>query len=97
MTETIQRAARAICVANGEDPDAPDTPYDIRGWRLYKSDVTACIETLLDPSEEAVEAALDAYIDAGSLLTTDAMRAAIRAYIGKELGVGGAAGRAGSD
>lgn len=56
MTEPIQRAALAICINNGEDPDTADTPYEIRGWRLYKSDATACIETLLDPSEEAVEA-----------------------------------------
>lgn len=65
MTETIQRAARAICKSDAQYGPGPphnhcvNTCIQERNGSVcpYQADATACIETLLDPSEEAVEAA----------------------------------------
>ena len=56
MSEMVERIARAICVASGQDPDFD---YDPRGisfgddirWKLYVPKARAAIEAMREPTE----------------------------------------------
>ena len=59
MSEIIERVARAICASLDEDPDAADTPYEIRGWRLHQSTARAAIAAMREPTEAMIGAGGD--------------------------------------
>lgn len=57
MSEMIERVARAICVANGEDDDdtyatsATGSPI----WRYYESHAIAAITAMREPTGEMID------------------------------------------
>lgn len=69
MSEMLEKVARAICIAAGENPDedwrqAPGGPFaevhlkpgQEARWRLYLPQARAAVEALREPSEGMVEA-----------------------------------------
>jgi len=46
-TPIIDAVAREICISLEEDPDALDTRYELRGWRLYRSTARASLRAAL--------------------------------------------------
>lgn len=54
----IERVARAICAAKGDDPDEPceDWMTEFSGWRGYQESARAAIEAMRDPTEAMIEA-----------------------------------------
>lgn len=61
MTPDIERAARALMISEGDDPDRETTIADRPvGWMLMTDTVITVIEALVEPSNAAVEAGADA-------------------------------------
>jgi hypothetical protein len=66
--EIIERAARAICAAGGQDPDArvnivgaPDRAL----WEAYIPEARAAVAAMREPTEAMLNAAFKAEADAG--------------------------------
>ena len=55
MSEMIERVARALCLANGEDPDKPSGAFGV-WWKSYRDEARAALEAMREPSsaQEAV-------------------------------------------
>ena len=51
--ETIERVARAICVANDSEPDAPNGAVGPL-WKLYDADARAAIKAMREPTDEMI-------------------------------------------
>lgn len=49
----IERVARALCVANGEDPDKPSGAFGV-WWKSYRDEARAAIEAMREPTESMV-------------------------------------------
>jgi hypothetical protein len=57
MSESmIDRVARALCLANGEDPDKPSGVFGV-WWKSYRDEARAAIEAMREPTEEMMESA----------------------------------------
>lgn len=55
----VERVARAICAADGHDPDGPpidEYPSAIYPWAVYRNLAKAAIEAMREPSEEMKKA-----------------------------------------
>ena len=58
----LERVARALCKANGADPDADaaglprDNPYHSPEWRYYIPDARAAVHALMEPDERQIDA-----------------------------------------
>ena len=88
MSEMVERIARAICVASGQDPDFD---YDPRGisfgddirWKLYVPKARAAIEAMREPTAKqgmAIYLAWDSFGENSSMGPEEAItiyRAAI--------------------
>jgi hypothetical protein len=48
--EMLERVARAICIANDSEPDAPNGAAGLL-WKLYAADALAAIEALREPTK----------------------------------------------
>ena len=56
MTSMIERVARAICVAHGDDPDHFDPVWQEFTWVLYEPHAQAALSAMKDPTDEMHEA-----------------------------------------
>jgi len=63
MSEMIERVARTLCVANGEDPDKPSGAFG-EWWKSYENEARAAIEAMREPTDVMVGAAVS-YKSAG--------------------------------
>lgn len=55
MSEMIERVARAMCVANGWDPDKDDevlAPEGALNWNLYEKHARAAVEAMRKPTAD---------------------------------------------
>ena len=54
----VERVARAICLADGEDPDerCEDWMQEFSGWRGYVESARAAIAAMREPTEAMLEA-----------------------------------------
>ena len=63
MSEMVERVARAICRANGEDPDEPGYGFLGGGaptsyaWQGYASHARVAIQAMREPTESMTAAA----------------------------------------
>lgn len=55
VDELVEEVARAICSANGDDPDYCDMPNGPSEWMKYKPDARAAIATLGSKTKEEGE------------------------------------------
>lgn len=91
-----ERIARAICVANGLDPDEDDNNVAdglfFPNWTMFEASARAAISALAEPTPEMIEAGMNAILeDDGTNISDlsedeiksgrDGMRAAIAAAI----------------
>ncbi len=74
MSEMVERVARAICAAKGDDPDekCEDWMREFSGWRGYQKSARAAIEAMREPTKEMIVAAdakledcIDSDLDSG--------------------------------
>lgn len=66
MSEMVERVARALCVADGCDPDHESAdPIDtgIKLWTRYVRDASAAIEAIREPTKAMIQAAYDSSLD----------------------------------
>jgi hypothetical protein len=56
--EMVERVARAICKADGRDPDSDFTSGNATfpAWQAYQSRARAAIEAMREPTEAMIEA-----------------------------------------
>lgn len=58
MSEMVERVARAMCVANGWDPDKDDevlAPEGALNWNLYEKHARAAVEAMREPTADLVD------------------------------------------
>ena len=59
MTTMIEKVARAVCAADGnENPDMLTDPKDEPAWTHYVDFARAAISAMQDPTEQMVEASI---------------------------------------
>ena len=70
MTDMIEKMARAMCEANGFDPDGPTQDIYVEGdphagkpWAGYRRAARAALSALQEPTDAMVEAGGKALID----------------------------------
>ena len=83
----IEKAARALCVVAGDDPDREGPWSEWWSESAYAADARAVIEALMEPNEAMVEAGADAPLTSfgngqyGNPHPTDVWQAMLRAAI----------------
>lgn len=58
--ELVEKVARALCVAEGHNPDETYGREEYRKWRLFKHSAEAAISTIFEALKEPTEAMIDA-------------------------------------
>jgi hypothetical protein len=86
MNEILERAARAICIAYGHDPD--EVPIPVLNQTHYAKVTRAILTAIREPSLEMLEAGCNAHPEgdyhSGTMLT-DIIEAEWKAMIDKVL------------
>lgn len=59
MSEMVERVARAVCKANGTDPDNDDFPPC--DWRNYVPEANAAIAAMREPTGAMIDAGANSY------------------------------------
>jgi hypothetical protein len=60
----IERVSRALCLADGVDPDAEQVYARDPAWKVYKKAARAAVEALREPGKNVIEGLADGILDA---------------------------------